>query len=461
MDASLYKFDVYPMVIKAHETSEITIKPIDFSESFDKDKEYQIRIMPTDEGSSWAYPDRWNKNFVYTKPCDDGAIRFTFKFGDEQLYFIRIKENDDDVKAYKQFNVYAVDKDLQGRYPFIGDLHMHTRRSDGREAPAVVAANYRKLGYDFLSITDHRRYYPSLEAIDAYKDVPLEYTLIVGEEIHLPSISGKTDPHIVNFGGEFSVNALIRENDHCQEVGEDLSLRAIRENDVPDVMSVEEFDALMLEKAKEYPDAPYPSESYTYASMKFSFDMIKKGNGLSIFAHPYWFSECRQVPESFTEYVMEKQDFDAFEVLGGEVYFEQNGFQIIRYYEDLAKGRDYPIVGSTDSHSSLPTHRGHDVARTMVFAHENERLDLIASIKDKYTAALDMISKEPRYVGSQRLVRYACFLWNNFFPLHDELCFEEGRAMREYATGNKEDAKKYLVAINGRMKKQREKYFNI
>ena len=58
-----------------------------------------------------------------------------------------------------------------------------------------------------------------------------------------------------------------------------------------------------------------------------------------------------------------------------------------------------------------------------------------------------------------RFVRYTCFLLKEFFPLHDELCFEEGRLMKEYACGNTEVAED-LRRISGRMRRQREKYFN-
>ena len=61
-------------------------------------------------------------------------------------------------------------------------------------------------------------------------------------------------------------------------------------------------------------------------------------------------------------------------------------------------------------------------------------------------------------MGSLRLVRYANFLGNNFIPLHDELCFEEGRAMKDYACGLP-GAEDILRLISGRMKAQREKYF--
>ena len=41
-----------------------------------------------------------------------------------------------------------------------------------------LAANYRKNGYDFMAITDHERYYPSLEAKDVYQDVPIGLNIV-------------------------------------------------------------------------------------------------------------------------------------------------------------------------------------------------------------------------------------------------------------------------------------------
>ena len=100
---------------------------------------------------------------------------------------------------------------MAGRLPFRGDLHMHTCRSDGKEGPATVAANYRAKGYDFTVISDHHRYYPSLEAIEAYGDL-CDLAIIPGEEVHLPF----NDVHYVNFGGTFSINALVTPSKNAQ-----------------------------------------------------------------------------------------------------------------------------------------------------------------------------------------------------------------------------------------------------
>ena len=85
-------------------------------------------------------------------------------------------------------------------------------------------------------------------------------------------------------------------------------------------------------------------------------------------------------------------------------------------------------------------------------------IDSTDAIKDKYSVAVDTISEEYRLVGDLRLVKYTRFLLDEFTPLHDELCYEEGRLMKAYVTGD-EDAEKVLKAIGGRMKKMYRKYF--
>lgn len=341
---------------------------------------------------------------------------------------------------------------MRGRYPYRGDLHMHTFRSDGRQEPAVVAANYRKNGYDFMVISDHYRYYPSLEAQEAYRDVPIEMNIVCGEEVHLPD----NDTHIVNFGGEYSVNGLLEDSWQNRESGR----RAVIDNPPP-VISVEEYKKQVNELADQL-GIPDGIEKFTYASCVWIYNHIRNANGLGIYPHPYWTDHGPyQVPESRSEYITATKPFDAFEVLGGEDYFQQNGLQTIRYYEDRAKGISYPIVGSTDSHNSIPEdNRDALICSTFVFAPENERKALIASIKDQYSVAVDTISKEYRVVGDLRLVKYTRFLLDDFTPLHDDLCYEEGRLMKAYVTGD-ESAGEVLAVLYGRMKKLYQKYFTL
>lgn len=461
----LHNYDIFPKVVPAGKVSEVCIKPLGRHAAF-LQTTYQLKLNGLDEGDTWAYPDRPNDFQYEVAPDEDGCIRFSFEFFGEQQFFVRLfLEKSEENGLRSDFNLrlsmYAVAEDLVGRYPYRGDCHMHSFRSDGKQSPEVLAADYRKTGYDFMAVTDHLRYYPSLEAIAAYKDVKIDLTLVPGEEVHLPCDEDNSthlnNVHIVNFGGSYSVNALVRDGIKEAVCHEDDKRAVIA--DPPPIQSTEahwaEVDAYM--ETIDIPAQLKGSERYTFASCCWVFEHIKKGGGLGIFCHPYWISDVYQVPESLTDYILKTQPFDAFEVLGGENYYEQNGHQTVKYYEDRSMGRRYPIVGSTDSHSSVNNVNAL-IASTIVFSPANEREALIDSIKDFYSVAVDTISKEFRLVGDFRLTKYACFLLNNYFPIHDELCIEEGLMMKAYAAGY-DGAKESLEFLSGRMQKLRERYF--
>ncbi len=454
----LLNYDVYPLVFPVGKEVTVHIRPTGGRPEFTAGKEYKILICALEGGKPYDYPSSGDYR-EKTVVCNElGGFDVTHTYDSEQQYFIRVLG--DEGRRINQFPVYAVEGDLAGRYPLRGDLHMHTNCSDGRQSPEVVCGMYRSHGYDFFAITDHHRYYPSIRAIEFFKDIPTEFNIVPGEEVHLPDVHGKeADAHIVNFGGEYSINALVQD-EYYGEAG-DSWVRSMPGVTPPESDTVPVWQDKM-EALAEKTEVPEKVDKIPAAVMKWAFSEIKKAGGLAIFPHPCWISDTMHVPTPFLEYIMENQDFDAFEVLGGERYYEHNGFQVIRYYEDKAKGRRYPIVGSTDSHSSYESNDGALICSTIVFSPENERKALIGAIKDFYSVAVDTISREFRLVGDNRLVRYSCFLINNYFPRHDELCKEEGRLMRICAVGTEEekaDAVKMLTAINGRMKKFMEKYF--
>ena len=445
MNLTLHYYDVYPKVFLINRETEITIRPLGQHVAFFGD--YQLRILSAAQGRPGCYPCHENYVDMQVQTQQDGCIRFSHSFAQEGQYLVQIQR---DGNWVVELPLYALGEDMEGRYPYRGDLHIHTCCSDGQQAPAIVAANYRKNGYDFMAITDHERYYPSLEAKDAYQNVPIGLNIVEGEEVHLPD----NDVHIVNFGGRYSVNGLLEGSWQNRQ-----SDRRAVIADPPSVISREEYRR-QVEALIPTLNIPAGIEPFAYASCIWIFDHIRKADGLGIFCHPYWkVGGPYQVPEAFTEYMTQQHPFDAFEVLGGELYYEQNGFQTIRYYEDKAKGIRYPIVGSTDSHNSLADHSQMAMmASTFVFAKSNSRKDLISAIKDEYSVAVDTISKEYRLVGDLRLVKYARFILDEVTPLHDELCFEEGRLMKAHTTGDPE-AVRSLRFIAGRMDKFYRKYF--
>ena len=467
MNDIINNYDVYPKVVKTNVATTVHVKPRGVR-PFNLN-EYRITVSALSEGGTYMYPHRTVGNAEFTvSPDSNGILSFTYDFPLESQYFIRIFNGN---SRLLQHSVYAVNEDLAGRYPRIGDLHLHSCRSDGRELPEMVAANYREFGYDFLALTDHHRYYPSLEAMYAYKDVDHALTMVPGEEVQM----SWNQVHIINFGGKYSINSLIKDTmPHKDEIDnlvrpgvtkEDVAkfaLRAVDESDCPPQITHDEFRD-QVNALAETLDIPEGIEKFMYAACVWEFDQIRAADGLGIFAHPYWIADMFHIPESFTDYMLEKHPFDAFEVLGGEHYYEQNGFQTAKYYNDLRLGRDYPIVGSTDSHSSYSTNCDAYVARTMVFTPANERKALINSIKEKYSVAIDGILAEPRLVGDFRLIKYAWFLLENYFPLHDKIAREDGRLMAEYCLAQTPDEKAYyarrIAECKSEMKHLEDKYF--
>jgi hypothetical protein len=285
-----------------------------------------------------------------------------------------------------------------------------------------VAAACRRIGLDFMALTDHRKYAPSLEAIAAFEGVSHDLCIYPGEEVHPPG----NPVHIVNFGGRFSINDLFASDTYRAEV------RAI--------------EATLS-------DLPAGADPYPLASCIWCYDKIREAGGLGVFCHPDWFTSYRyDVPAYLTELLFERQPFDAMELVGGYplVEVESNRLQVARYQEERARGKRLPVVGVSDAHGC---ERGDLFGwyYTVVFAASAGLPDLIGSIKDLYSVAVEAIpGAMPRAFGPFRLVKYTQFLLREVFPQHDELCLEEGRLMLAHVAGDPAAAEA-LAGLQGRI----------
>ncbi|MEG0014898.1 MAG: PHP domain-containing protein [Cellulosilyticaceae bacterium] len=424
MKKELELYDIYPKVVKSHTESMITIESIDYSTHFIEGKDYTVMVLPLFES---VQNEIGQSYFQTTVTAVNNKLVINYLFGNEQEHYIRVL--DDAGKISVQLSIYALDPDLYSRKPYKGDLHVHTCFSDGKESPEFVAATYRKKGFDFLAITDHHQYEPSLRAIDAYKDAPIALKIFPGEEVH----GLDNHIHIVNFGSEYSVNKLFKENPE---------------------QYYEEVQAIASELT-----CPEGVNAFEYAACLWTYDHIRKGNGLAIFAHPHWLANVYHVRDAMSLYQFENRSFDAFELIGGQSSIENN-MQLAFYHEARAKGLTHiPIVGSSDSHSVL-SGKLFDEMKTIVLAPSNEKSDIITSIKDQYSVAVESYHGEHYKVhGEYRLVSYTLFLLEHYFPLHDELCIEEGRAMLDYVR-QVESAKDFLALMEMRTATLLNKYFN-
>lgn len=457
MKTDLYNYDIFPKVFPENNEIALTIKPLGRHAAFAPGEAYQVDIMPMLERRMMLVEKDGCIAKRSVTPDADGCLRFCHTFQGEQEFFITVRRAAERVCT---LSVYALGADLACLYPFLGDLHVHSTYSDGQQAPEIVAADYRRRGYDFTTLTDHQNYAGSLAAIRAYQNVPIDLTIVPGEEVHLPD----NDIHLVHFGGNYSVNFLLKSrHTAARESGIDTEREppdrwcAFGGADMPIQIDDEEYRRQVNALANTL-DIPDTVDRFAYASSVWICREIRKAGGLSIFAHPYWIKRAYHVPLAMTELMLRTHPFDAFEVLGGERYLEQNEFQTYHYVECRARGWNFPVVGSSDSHGVYNNVNSADAA-TIVFASACHKDALIEAVRQGHCVAVDLISAEKRLVGELRFVRYARFLLENYFPLHDELCYEEGRLMKAYICGQESNAADMLARHHGRTQALRERYF--
>lgn len=413
-------FEVIPKVVRADQKAVITITPRFDPSMFRNDRQYELTYCPTEE---FAQCSGWTPDSKQIVKSADGCLRVEKYFEAEQEHVLYLEEVDNDKrKTVGDFRIYSLEPDLFARKPYKGDFHIHSNRSDGREPPAYVAGACRRIGLDFVAITDHRRFEPSLEAQRAFEGVSIDLRIFSGEEVHPP----ENPVHIINFGGRFSINALFQDEP---------TYRAA-------VQKIETGLGAL----------PHGVNRYQYASALYCLDKIREAGGLGIFCHPYWFTSHRYAPSgALTSYIFDQQPYDAFELIGGfhrpEVV--SNNLQVARYCDERAKGRRIPIVGASDAHGcERDTLFGWYY--TIVFSPTLELPDIIASVKDLYSVAVEALPGEtPRAYGEFRLVKYALFLMREILPQHDEFCFEEGRLMVRHMAGDP-TAAEGLAALKGR-----------
>ena len=384
----------------------------------------ELRVFRVD-GPVAGY-GRW---FTDTPPTpferrENGEIVFRMETPDEGEYAICAGKSEADGKFTEvaAFAVYALRDDLFRLMPYKGDFHMHSNCSDGQETPAYVAATCRKLGFDFMALTDHRQYAPSLEAQKAMADFGCDMLVAPGEEVHLPD----NPTHIINFGGKWSVNELADRDEAAYRAGV-----AEYEKSVP-----EHFD---------------PLTRFQVAASEWTFDRIREAGGISMFCHPFWRPRHHNyVGGDVIDLLLDRNRFDVLEVIGGFYRrdVESNMLSVSRWQEECAKGKVIPAAGISDSHGCDGDLSGWYY--TVVFAEELTFDALAAAIRANRCAAVHSIpGTYPVIAGPFRLTKFLFFLLREVFPRHDELCRIEGEIMRRALAGEEPDAKKELAARHG------------
>jgi len=410
-------YEITPKVLPADSEATIIVRPIHTHAVFEAGATYRVDYYAMEGGLKGTH------DTGEVSPRSDGCLILQHHLeGEQEHRFVVAREAEGTRPFQMVVHVYSLRDDLFERRPYVGDVHMHTHYSDGRESPAYVAARCREVGMDFMAITDHHKYAPSIEAQETFAGIPLELLILRGEEVHPPG----NPVHLVNFGGAFSVNALFQDTAGY-------------------AASVDEYERTL---GSLVPGCPRRQ----YAETLFCLDKIREGGGLAIYCHPYWVAgHPYYVSEAFNTQMMNAQPYDALEVIGGygQDEPESNPLQVARYHEERAKGKRIPIVGVSDSHGT-DTGRLFGWYWTLVLSPELAQEALIASIKDLYSVAVETLPGERVLVyGPFRISKIAYFLWREVLPLKNRLCEEEGRLMQALIAGH--DVGDRLRALCGRV----------
>ena len=162
--------------------------------------------------------------------------------------------------------------------------------------------------------------------------------------------------------------------------------------------------------------------------------------GTVIFAHPFWRAGDRtNLPAPVRKHIQAQGKYDAMEVIGlldkkGHTRtYEMSNMETLAWWqeESIKRGRLIPLVGDTDSHNADDC-LGRQY--TVVFAKANTVEDICDAVrKGNAVAYIDREEESPLGFGPHRLLKYANFLRDEYFPEHDEMCrTESGLIEGEY-----------------------------
>lgn len=387
--------DVYPRVYRSGCSQTIFLKLAEHT-----DREVSVRIFGMER---YTVPhtllyriDEYDRHpFRPMEPLGGGLYSIQYDFPCEQRYRLWIKVGD--TILTKKEDLYAVDGDLAALQALKGDTHLHSNRSDGEGTPFEVGLDYRRAGFDFIALTDHHRMWPSVEAKEAFEKLTDAFTVIRAEEVHNRDMGYF---HIINLNGSFSVNDYIEEDPERTEA----EVRAILRSHV----------------------FPEDVDAYACAYRMFVADKIHEGGGLAIMAHPFWicYDEYNvQYPDLM--YAWRNQQYDALEVLAGN---PQDGDNLTTaLWADLrAEGVRIPVVGASDAHNcKRPLFNEHF---SLVFAKDSS--DILPAIKEERAVAVSRRADDDFFVfGSFRLVKYARFLLELYFPAYQKLTESHAEAL--------------------------------
>jgi len=406
-----FDYDVFPKVFSLGSESRISIcvQHAEFrgrseDKGFKQGEIYNLNVF--------SKIDQSDKMDVEVKADEQGVLKFDMEFNTAGEYFIEILKKVEKDKLLSEERIFVVEPKMMKYRPYKGDLHMHTSYTDGEKSPIHMAIKAKDFGMDFIAITDHDRYFPSLEAIDKTKEMKIDLLVFPGEEIAVQDSVG-SGAHVVSLCASEHVKGKFAP-DKLPEEEYDKEIKDTIENDLKDKEMVE---GLSKEK---------------YAHLFLVIKKIREFGGYVLLAHPYW------------EYPKGKYHLDrlVFEQLIADGLFDfveisvNTDLSITKCYNEASKGRKLIPISTSDAHRFW---RRYGSYYTVVFAEGLDEEHIFESLFDsKCVAVGHHPGDNERLFGDFELVEYTDFLIREFFPLHDRICRLESELYMRVVEGRDE-----------------------
>ena len=428
MNRQVFNYSVFPAVVPADTETTIRIHPLGENTAFLPNISYAVEIRGVETFcSDYAYLP---VTTYYVTPNADGDLEIAHHFCGEQRHAITLKRPEEDLVATphhtithrkKRFEnteaalqVYSLNDDLYGMRCFKGEVHCHTYESDGIQDVCHTVGNYRSAGYDFLAITDHYITMGAEKAQRVFASAPVDMTLLLGEECHVPT----EQIHAVHIGGKESVNAYFRNHPELAEQ-----------------------EMLAIESTLCVPDHINRRD---YAWRVWIARKSRELGGISILAHPHWiWFDTYFMASAITQQLLTDGVYDALDITDQEA-----DTTVALWAEMQAQGHRIPVVGCTDSHYT-DANNPHCPARggyTLAFAPNRNEDSILTAIREGRSLAVNAVGDPERIQGPYRLVKFARFLLDNYYPVYVRLCHNQGVLMADYNTESNE----LLEALNER-----------
>lgn len=390
----------------------------------------EIKVQPMEIYDISHAPDYWSHHadrYAWLPLTHGGNDLYTAEvdFAAEQRYTIQLRLGEE---VFYSGYLYAVEADLGALRPYKGDTHLHTACSDGKGTPFEVACAYRAAGYDFIAVTDHGRYYPSVELAKELEPLTDAFYVMRGEEVHP---KGGSYFHIVSLNAERHITEVFEQRPEEADAG------------IQKILETRDFSAL--------PD-PRAAAIRIYIANE-----IRSAGGVAVMAHPFWESggeynmqpvECR--------YHLRNGDFDVLELMGGNDDTGNGNNLLELLWQDLrAEGVRVPVVGSSDAHTTVINGDYDHFARQFSIVFATGYDELAQAVKAGRGVAVRRESdKHFRCVGDYRLAKYARFLMAEYYPPFTTLCAAHSEALAKRDTNA-------LAAAEAEITAFKDKFFGV